>query len=166
MSEVRGPASLKEPSGPLTGDELEDMLDQQFIAEYLLLVGYAIECLLKGFLLSSKPELAIDGQRLGKSVAIHDLPQICHDCSIDVDAEELRLLKLMTRHIAWGKYTAPVKVQHMPSWVHPNDQEEKSLAVGNAFVDRRVQGLSNILFNRLYELPYIQRKAEMKEPEQ
>ena len=165
-SEVHGPASFEEPSGPLTGDELEDMLDQQLIAEYLLLMGYAIECLLKGFLLSSKPELVIDEQRLGKSVAIHDLPQLCHDCSIDVDAEELRLLKLMTRYIVWGKYTAPLKVQDMPSWVPPNDQEEKSLAVGNAFVERRIQGLSNILYNRLYELLYIQRKAEMKEPEQ
>lgn len=62
-------------------------------------------------------------------MAIHDLPQLCHDCSIDVDAEELRLLKLMTRHIIWGKYTAPVKVQQMPSGVYPSDQEKKSLAV-------------------------------------
>jgi hypothetical protein len=161
IAEVHGLESLKNPSGPLTGDELEDMLDRQLIAEYLLLMGYAIECLLKGFLLSSKPGLVIDEQRLGKSVKIHDLPQLCQDCEIDVDDEELRLLRLMTRHIVWGKYTAPVKVQQMPSGVHPSDQEEKSLAVGNAFVERRVQRLSNMLFNRIYELLYVQRKAEM-----
>jgi hypothetical protein len=112
------------------------------------------------------PELLIDEQRLRRSVAIHDLPQLCHDCSIDVDAEELRLLKLMTRHIIWGKYTAPVKVQQMRSGVHPSDQEEKSLAVGNAFAERGIQRLSNILFNRLHELLCDQRKEEMKGPDQ
>ena len=166
MAEVREHESLKKSSGPLIGDELEDVLDQQLIAEHLLLMGYAIECLLKGFLLSSKPELVIDEQRLGRSVAIHDLPQLCQDCAIDVDDEELRLLKLMTRHIIWGKYPTPLKMQQMPSGVHPSEQEQKSLAVGNAFVERRVQRLSNMLFNRIHELLYVQRKSEMKEPEQ
>ena len=152
-------------SGPLIGDELEDMLDQQLIAEYLLLMGYAIECLLKGFLLSSRPELVPDEKRMARSIAHHDLPKLCHECSVSVEEEELHLLKLMSRHIVWGKYTAPLKVQDMPSWIHPSDQEEMSLAVSNPFHERRVQVLLNGLFDRAYNLLYVQRKEEMRATE-
>lgn len=165
MSDFRSLGKFRQASGPLYGDELEDMLDQQLIAEYLLLMGYAIECLLKGFLLSSRPELVLDEKRLASSIAHHNLPRLCHECSVNVDEEELRLLKLMSRHVAWGKYTAPLKVQDMPSWIHPSDQEEKSLAVGNAFHERRVQVLINGLFSRAYNLLYVQRKEEMIAPE-
>jgi hypothetical protein len=83
----------------MSGDKLEDMLDHQLIAEYLLLIGYAIECLLKGFLLSSRSELVLDEKRLASSIAHHNLPRLCLECSVNVDEEELRLLKLMSRHI-------------------------------------------------------------------
>jgi hypothetical protein len=145
-------------SGRLEGEEQEDFYDQRLLAEYLLLIGYGIECLLKGYLLAVVPELVVDEKRIDRLVAVHDLPQLCHECSIVLEPEETRLLKLMSRHIIWGKYTAPLTVRDMPSWVHPNDQEEKSLAVTNPFFERRVQVLSDRVFVRVYELLDRQRK--------
>jgi len=99
ISDFRSLGRFSQASGPLSGDKLEDMLDHQLIAEYLLLIGYAIECLLKGFLLSSRSELVLDEKRLASSIAHHNLPRLCLECSVNVGEEELRLLKLMSRHI-------------------------------------------------------------------
>jgi len=158
---VRGlapPNGNQSKAGRLEGEELEDFYDQRLLADYLLLIGYGLECLLKGYLLALLPELVVDERRIDQIVTVHDLPQLCHECGIALQPEETRLLKLITRHIVWGKYTAPLTVRDMPSWVHPDDQEEKSLAVSNPFHERRVQVLSDAVFSRVYELLERQRK--------
>ncbi len=144
----------EEPDGSkmLEGEELHDFLDQSLIGEYLLLGGYALECVLKGYLLALIPELVIDDKRLDKLVVTHNLSQLCHECAIVLSAEESSLLKLMSRYIIWGKYTAPLSVDNMPSWITYEDQEEKSLAVTNAFHERRVQSLANNVFARALSL--------------
>lgn len=152
------PAS-RSTSRRLQGDELEDFHDQRLLAEYLLLMGYGIECLLKGYLLAILPELVLNERKIDKLVAVHDLVQLCHESALQLQPEERQFLKLMSRHIIWGKYTAPLTVMDMPSWVHPDDQEEKSLAVSNPFHERRVQVLSDRLFLRAYELTDGQRRA-------
>jgi hypothetical protein len=100
---MRGQRKSGSTSKRLEGQELEDFHDQRLLAEYLLLVGYGLECLLKGYLLAVIPELVIDERRIDKLVANHDLPQLCHDCAISLSADEERLLKLITRNIVWGK---------------------------------------------------------------
>jgi hypothetical protein len=135
-------------SRTLEGPELEDFNDRQLLGEYFLLIGYGLECLLKGYLLAIIPELVVDERRLDKLVATHDLAQLCYECGIQLAVEEERLLKLITRHIVWGKYTAPLHVRDMPSWIAQEDQEEKSLAVSNPFHERRVQVLADAVFAR------------------
>lgn len=142
----------------LEGEELQDHLDQELLGEYLLLVGYATECVLKGYLLAIIPELVIDERRIDKLVANHDLSQLCYECAIVLSADEGQLLNLITRHIIWGKYTAPLSRNDMPSWIDPDDQEEKSLAVMNPFHERRVQLLANNVFERASSL--LERKCE------
>jgi len=158
LAEMKGQQKSGSTSKRLEGQELEDFHDQRLLAEYLLLVGYGLECLLKGYLLAVIPELVIDEKRIDKLVANHDLPQLCHDCAISLSADEERLLKLITRNIVWGKYTAPLSVRDMPSWVHPDDQEKKSLAVSNPFHERWVQVLANEIFSRAFVLLEGQRQ--------
>jgi hypothetical protein len=107
LAEMKGQQESGSTSKRFEGQELEDFYDQRLLAEYLLLVGYGLECLLKGYLLTVIPELVIDEKRIDRLVANHDLPQLCHDCAISISADEERLLKLITRNIVWGKYTAP-----------------------------------------------------------
>ena len=131
-------------SGALEGQALQDFRDSFLLQEYLLLAGYALECLTKGYLLAIIPELV--DNRIDKIVATHDLSGLFHECGVQVTDEENKLLKLMTRHITWGKYTAPRDLRHMPSFTL-EDQREKSLAISNPFHGRRVQ----ILVNSMYE---------------
>ena len=134
LATTKDKSAVQSASRKLEGQELEDFHDERLLGEYLLLIGYALECVLKGYLLAIIPELVVDEKRLDKLVANHDLIQLCHDCAIDLSTEEERLLKLITRHILWGKYTAPWTVKDMPGWIHPDDQEEKSLAVNNPYL--------------------------------
>src|SRR5262245_61837668 len=51
--------------GPWTpeGQELEEILDADLIWDYYLLAGYAIECMLKGYCLATKPELIVNNEK-------------------------------------------------------------------------------------------------------
>jgi hypothetical protein len=139
-------------SKPLEGQELIDHLDGELLGDYFLLAGYAIECVLKGYLLALLPELVNDEKRLDKLILKHDLCQLCHECAIELSQEERDLLSLITRYIVWGKYAAPIKVEDMPSWVDPEDDKKKSLSIGNPFHERRVQLVVNGVFQRGYDL--------------
>lgn len=133
----------------LEGQELLDSQLMDLWAEYFLLVGYAIECVLKGYLLALMPDLVKDGKRLDKVIQTHDLCQLCHDCAIDISSEEKELLELITRYIVWGKYAAPLRVEDMPSWARSEDQKEKSLSFSTAHLhDRRFQKHVDSIFQR------------------
>jgi len=132
----------------LNGQELQDYLDQDLIGEYLLLSGYALECLTKGYVLALLPEL-VDGKRIDNIVTTHDLTALFHECGVQATDSEIELLKLMTRHIIWGKYTAPLYLKDMPSGIAPEDQAEKSLCISNPFVERRVQILVDGMYARM-----------------
>ena len=143
-------AELGSTSRILAGDELEDFHDRRLLSEYLLLIGYALECLLKGYLLAILPELV--ETKLDRIVTTHDLVALCQDAGLAVSTEERDLLKLVSRHIVWGKYVAPMKVHDMPSWILPGDQDEKSLAISNAFHGRRAQIVADNIYGRVSNL--------------
>lgn len=126
-------------SWEVQGQEREDLEDQLMLGEYFILIGYGFECLLKGYLLAIIPDLVIE--RLDALVAIHSIPQLCHECGIELTPEEAQLAGLITRNVVWGKYTAPLRRKDMPSWIEPEDQDDKSLAASNPFANRRVQVL-------------------------
>lgn len=133
------------------GQELIDNYDMELLQDYLLLAGYALECVFKGCLLAMLPELVNDEQRLDKVVTTHNLGQLCHDCAIPLSSEEQDLLDLTTRHIVWGKYTAPRDLRDMPSPVDTEDKRTKSLSI-NPFHERKMQSLINGVFQRGLDL--------------
>lgn len=138
---ARGAANSRgEPTSHiLVGQELEDAYDARLLGEYFLLCGYGLECLFKGCLLAMLPELVVDDRRLDNIVKTHDLAQFAHDCAVSLSEGERSLLRLMTRHIVWGKYPVPLGVEQMPSGMDSRDFDAKSLAVANPFLHRRVQ---------------------------
>jgi hypothetical protein len=147
LAEIRS-GGPKSGARTLEGQELQDHIDQDLLQEYLLLAGYALECLTKGYLLAVLPEL-VDEKRIDRTITTHDLPGLFHECGVQVTDSELELLKLMTRHIVWGKYTAPLYLRDMPSWIAPEDQAEKSLCISNPFIERRVQVLVDAMYSRM-----------------
>ena len=147
-------------SKTLEGQELIDNLKMDLLEDYLLLAGYALECVLKGCLLVMLPELVNDEKRLDKVIVTHDLCQLCHDCALLLSPEERELLDVITRYIVWGKYPGPLKLEDMPSWVDPEDQKTKSLSIGNLFHQRRVQSLVNGVFQRGLDLLNNLRNSE------
>lgn len=152
LSEVKVGLPGGSVSRTLEGQELIDHYNIELLEEYFLLAGYALECVLKGYLLAILPELVNDEKRIDRLVAIHNLGQLCQDCALPISQEERALLDLMTRHIVWGKYAGPLKLEDMPSPVDPDDQKAKSLSIANPFHERRVQSLVNGIFQRALDL--------------
>ncbi len=103
--------------GPWTpeGEELEDMLDADLIWDYCLFAGYAIECMLKGYCLASKPELIVNQEEMHKDITKHDLVKLSTMCALPLTAEESQVLNFLTDQIVWGKYPGPKAVAGIPS---------------------------------------------------
>lgn len=137
-------------SRTLEGAELSDYLDSELLSEYLLLAGYALECILKGYLLATRPELVKDNKKLDRMVTIHNLVQLCRDCEITLSQLEQQVLDIITWHVEWRKYPVPKDLKNMPSPVEPN---QKPLDIpGSPFHERKVQTLVDELYKRGYEL--------------
>lgn len=138
----------------MQGDELNDFLDQRLISEYFLLVGYALECVFKGYLLATRPELIKNEAKLDKHVATHNLRQLCDDCGISASMEESELLSYISMQIVWGKYTGPTRLEDMPSPIDTDDHRAMRLSFlkGSTFHQRSVQRCVNGLFDRAWRM--------------
>jgi len=137
-------------SRTLEGAELSDYLDSELLSEYLLLAGYALECILKGCLLAKRPELVKDDEKLDSMITKHKLVQLCHDCKITLSPLEQQVLDIITWHVEWRKYPVPKELKNMPSPVEPN---QRPLDIpGSPFNERKVQTLVDELYMRGYKL--------------
>lgn len=137
-------------SRTLEGAELSDYLDSELLSEYLLLAGYALECILKGCLLAMRPELVKDNDKLDSMVTTHKLVRLCRDCEILLSPLERQLLDIITWHVEWRKYPVPKDLKDMPSPVEPN---QRPLDIpGSPFHERKVQTLVDELYQRGYDL--------------
>jgi hypothetical protein len=137
----------------LEGQELIDYLNTELIGDYFLLVGYAIECVLKGYLLALRPELVKDEKQLDNLILTHNLIKLCKLCSIVLSEEEEFLLNNITRYLVWGKYPVPKNIDDFPSWVDDvDDNKKKSFIVGSVFHKRRVQSVVDGIFQRGLDL--------------
>ena len=137
-------------SRALEGEELRDFLDSQLISDYLLLAGYALECVLKGYLLTKRPELVKEDKRLNTLVTIHNLGQLCDNCEITLSDRERQVADVMTWQIQWGKYPAPKELKDMPS---PVESSRLRIDVkGSVFHDRQVQNMVDDLYQRVCTL--------------
>ena len=101
--------------GPRTleGKELEDYRDSQMREVYFLLIGYAIENLLKGNQLVQHPEYFKPNKKMN-DIKTHKLTELCKWCNISLIEEEIVLLNKLTRYVKWqGKYPIPLKSDEM-----------------------------------------------------
>ena len=149
MTEAKGGISA---SRTLDGQELLDSLNIELIGDYYLLAGYAIECVLKGYLLALRPELVNDEKQLDKLIFTHNLCKLCKECAIVLTQEEQDILNLITQHLIWRKYAAPKKVDDMPSWVDPDNDKKKWVNIGDHFYQKRAQLLVNGVFQKGLDL--------------
>jgi len=137
-------------SRTLEGAELSDYLDSELLSEYLLLAGYALECILKGYLLATQPELVKDNEKLDRLVTIHNLVQLCRECEISLSPLEQQVLEIIIWHVEWRKYPVPKDLKDMPSPVEPN---QRPLDIpGSPFHERKIQTLVDELYQRGYDL--------------
>lgn len=149
-------------SRTLEGDELDDYLNADLFSDYLLLAGYALECVLKGCLLSQRPELVNSDKKLDGLVTTHNLAQLCRSCGIDLSHQEQQLAEAMTWQILWGKYPAPKELKDMPS---PVEQTKPRLDVrGSVFHDRQVKEVVDGLYQRVHDLLDSMRKPAPNRP--
>jgi hypothetical protein len=134
-------------SSRFEGQELEDAWDSMLIRPYYLLVGYAVENLLKGILMVQHPEYF---QPSGKMTRIrtHDLLGICGHCRIPLTQEESNLLKRLKRCIEWqGKYPVPLNGNDMPPIRLPDGTWEES--AGGPYGGRKRQQEIDCLYMKL-----------------
>ena len=109
-------AGITTGSHIVEGEEREEILDQDLISEYFLLIGYALECLFKGYLLAILPELVQNDVRIDKLLVTHDLVKLCRDANMAISDEERELLSFLTQSIIWrSKYPVPLKLADTPS---------------------------------------------------
>ena len=140
-------------SKKLEGQELSDHLQSDLIGDYFLLSGYAIECVLKGYLLGLIPELVNDESKLDRIILTHDLCQLCHECAIVLTQEEQDILTVLTKYMIWGKYPAPIKIEDMPCWVdYDEESQKKSPNIGNPFNNKSVKSVIDDMFTRWSDL--------------
>ena len=137
-------------SRTLEGEELQDFLDSELLSDYLLLAGYALECILKGCLLARQPELVEDDKKLAKTVTTHNLERLCRDCGISLSPLERQVIGIIAWHVDWRKYPVPKDLKKMPSPVEPNPTPLD--IPGSPFHERKVQKLVNGLYLRGCEL--------------
>lgn len=96
-------------SRTLEGQELQDLHDMGLIIPYFLLVGYAIENLLKAILMVQHPEY-FDPQGKLDDIKTHKLTDLCRRCGFALQESETRLLQLLSDYIDWrGKYPIPLE---------------------------------------------------------
>ena len=90
-----------------------EVTDISLITEYCLLMGYALENLLKGVLMAKHPEYFKPDSKI-KNICSHKLVSLYKRCSLHVTADEEELLKKLTDHIEWvGKYPVPLEMAGM-----------------------------------------------------
>jgi hypothetical protein len=109
----------------------------------LLLMGFAIENLIKGILIFDKPELVNQG-KLCKEIISHKLEELVlkiQDINLNDDMSEF--LKILSEAIPdWGRYPCPIKFQEI------KDEVKYSKMMSKRYVElRRI--LRNKLIKRL-----------------
>ena len=152
----RGLSSWSEPARALEGEELHDDLDSELLSEYLLLAGYALECILKGCLLAKEPELVKDGEELSKKIINHRIADLCCNCGISLSPSEEELVDTIYKIVWWRKYPVPKDWNEMPN---PFSQSSSCFA-GSPFHNRQYQTCVDGLYQRGCDLLLELRKGK------
>jgi len=121
------------------------MLDGALISVYYMLMGYAIENLLKGILMIQHPEYFKPEAKL-VDIQDHDLTRLCNKCNIVITQDEANLLNKLKNYILWqGKYPIPLKLDDMWPKRQPNGTWKTQ---GEAFHGRKQQQEVDSLYSK------------------
>lgn len=147
-----------EESRELEGKELEDFLDSHMISTYYLLMGYAIENLLKAILMIQHPEYFKPGAKL-TDIRSHKLVSLCNRCDISVQKEEVEILNKLTTYVEWqGKYPIPLEPDKM--WPIKRDDGTWKTR-GEAFRGRQPQEKIDNLYTKIWNELECRRKESL-----
>lgn len=132
-------------SRTLEGQELRDFYDSSLIGIYFLLMGYALENLVKAICMIVHPEYFTPNKLTG--IKTHNLRELCTRCSIDLDKDELILLDKLSEYVEWmGKYPIPLELGKM----YPKQQSNGTWKHrGEAFHGREAQQEVDELYTKL-----------------
>ncbi len=156
--EEHGKVRDADRSRKLEGEELEDFLDSQMISVYYLLMGYAIENLLKAILMIQHPEYFKPDAKLA-DIGSHILVGLCKQCGISVQHEEVELLNKLTTYVVWqGRYPIPLQPDRM--W--PTRRDDGTWKTrGEAFRGRQPQEKIDNLYTKIWNELECRRKASL-----
>ncbi|MBN2561439.1 MAG: hypothetical protein JXQ75_10975 [Phycisphaerae bacterium] len=91
----------------------KEIADISLLTEYCLLMGYAVENLLKGLLMATHPEYFKPDAKM-TVIRSHNLIRLCQRCSLTLTPDEQDLLGRLTEHIEWvAKYPVPLDISGM-----------------------------------------------------
>lgn len=133
----------------LAGEELQDEWDFQLISIYYLLIGFAVENLLKGILLIRDPEKYFDSESKKLKNLDHDLIELCvTKCEITINQAEEKLLKELYTQVIWkGRYPTPFKEAKMEVY-QPSDTPVQ--AIIEKVESRKTQEEVDALYTKIY----------------
>ncbi len=137
-------------SRTLDEEVTQDLLDVELLSDYFLLAGYGLECILKGYLLSTNPELVKYGKIKKEEIANHDLELLFKKCGIKLNKLERQIIKIIALHTEWKRYPTPLTSKTIKSPVEPSPTPLD--IPGSPFHNRILQNTVNQLFQRGYDL--------------
>lgn len=80
----------------------------------MMLMGMALEALLKGCLVAKNPSL-VKSREIDKKLKTHDLVRLFWDAGIALNEQERRFCATLTTYIVWlGRYPIPVEAGKVP----------------------------------------------------
>jgi len=78
---------------------------------YLLLVGYAVEVLIKGIIFSRDPSLLVSGEKLKKDYTHHCLVDLYRETGLPMDKDTEGILSGLEEFIVWkGRSAVPKNI--------------------------------------------------------
>jgi hypothetical protein len=154
----------EEGTGPIaswytaTEDELsKEVTDISLLTEYCLLMGYALENLLKGILMAEHPEYFKPDTKI-TDIRSHNLVSLCERCSLQITVDEEELLKKLTDHIEWvGKYPVPLELSGMYPRRKPDGTWD---GPGNKLNGQATKKMVESLYKRFWDELSLREKSE------
>lgn len=119
---------------------------------YLLLAGFAVENILKGFCVLKHPDLA-DGDKLSDRLITHNLPWIAEKLHFVLCEDESQLLYRLHRAIRWeGRYPIPLEQEEYGKCTKENFIAS---ARSTCYADAYALGDAPAVFDKLYGRLYL-----------
>jgi hypothetical protein len=135
----------------------KEVTDISLITEYCLLMGYALENLLKGILMAEHPEYFKPDSKI-TDISSHNLISLCKRCSLQITADEEELLIKLTDHILWvGKYPVPLELSGM----YPRRKSDGTWdGPGDIFNGQDTKKIVESLYTKFWNELSLREKAE------